>query len=399
MTFYEFFAGGGMARLGLGRGWTSIFANDICTKKAVSYKANFRRSNLLAENIENVKVRDLPDGTASLAWASFPCQDLSLAGNGAGLDGERSGTFWAFWNLMRDLQRGNRAPRTIVLENVTGAITSNKGEDFRTLLRALADAGYRFGPLVVDGIHFVPQSRPRLFIIATDIHIPFPEAQRCADFSDLWHTDALRAAHKLLPDDLKAKWVWLNLPEPPRRQKNLSSLLEPDTEVPWHSQEETNFLLSIMSDVHLDKVREAQRLGRRVVGTLYRRTRSGIQRAEARFDEISGCLRTPGGGSSRQTVLVVQNESIRSRLITPRETARLMGVPDSYKLPRNYNEAYHLMGDGLVVPAVRWIERWLLSPVCEHQRQQLAAARQLLRIRPEMPTAQQRRPIMLRVQG
>src|SRR6185437_4282254 len=204
----------------------------------------------------------------NLAWASFPCQDLSPAGNGAGLDGDRSGTFWAFWNLIRDLQRVNRAPRLIVLENVTGAITSNKGEDFRTLLRALASAGYRFGPLVIDGIHFVPQSRPRLFIVATDVHIPFPQEQRRASPSDLWHSPALRAAHENLSADLKAKWLWLDLPAPPRRQLNLSSLLEPDAKVEWHSRHKTNFLLSIMSEVNLCKVREAQNLGCRIVGTL-----------------------------------------------------------------------------------------------------------------------------------
>jgi len=399
MIFYEFFAGGGMARLGLGKRWACSFANDICAKKAVSYNANFRRSNLLVKSIEDLTIRDLPDGVANLAWASFPCQDLSLAGNGAGLDGDRSGTFWAFWNLIRDLQRVNRAPRLIVLENVTGAITSNKGEDFRTLLRALASAGYRFGPLVIDGIHFVPQSRPRLFIVATDVHIPFPQEQRRASPSDLWHSPALRAAHENLSADLKAKWLWLDLPAPPRRQLNLSSLLEPDAKVEWHSRHKTNFLLSIMSEVNLCKVREAQNLGCRVVGTLYKRTRNGVQRAEVRFDEVSGCLRTPGGGSSRQTILVIQGESIRSRLITPREVGRLMGVPDRYKLPENYNEAYHLMGDGLVVPAVRWMGDCLLRPICEHQRQHLSAARHLLRSRVEKPLASRRRPVALHAQG
>lgn len=378
MTFFEFFAGGGMARLGL-RGWTCTFANDNCPKKAETYKANFRRPNILVKSIHDVSVRDLPSSTASLAWASFPCQDLSLAGNGAGLDGERSGTFWAFWGLMRELRLLNRAPRLIVIENVTGAITSSNGEDFRTLLRALAEGGYNFAPLVVDGVHFVPQSRPRLFIIATDRHITFPQSRRKADASAFWHPDALRSAYDELPDSLKAHWTWVTLPRPPARRVNLSSLLESDSQVQWHAQDQTDFLLEMMSAVNVRKIRQAQGLGRRIVGTLYKRTRKGIQRAEVRFDEISGCLRTPGGGSSRQTIVVVEGQSVRSRLITPRETARLMGVPDNYKLPKNYNEAYHLMGDGLVVPAVRWLERCLLRPIYEHQRRELAAARRLLR--------------------
>jgi DNA (cytosine-5)-methyltransferase 1 len=63
-------------------------------------------------------------------------------------------------------------------------------------------------------------------------------------------------------------------------------------------------------------------------GRIVRKT----QRAEVRFDDISGCLRTPAGGSSRQTVLIVEGKQVRSRLLSPREAARLMGVPDDYPL-------------------------------------------------------------------
>jgi DNA (cytosine-5)-methyltransferase 1 len=82
-----------------------------------------------------------------------------------------------------------------------------------------------------------------------------------------------------------------------------------------------------------------------------------------RFDEIAGCLRTPGGGSSRQTIIVVQGNKVRSRLLSPREAARLMGLPDEYILPGNYNDAYRLMGDGVVVPVVRHLSRYLLEPI------------------------------------
>lgn len=76
------------------------------------------------------------------------------------------------------------------------------------------------------------------------------------------------------------------------------------------------------------KVGEAGQAGRRIVGTLYRRTRTGrdrkrAQRAEVRFDELAGCLRTPVGGSSRQTIFLVKGAAIRSRVPSPRETARL----------------------------------------------------------------------------
>ncbi len=115
-----------------------------------------------------------------------------------------------------------------------------------------------------------------------------------------------------------------------------------------------------------------------MVGTLYRRTRFNahgekVQRAEARFDDIAGCLRTPSGGSSRQFVLIVENHRVRSRLISARETARLMGLPDDYILPENYNEAYHLTGDGVVVPAVRHIAAHLLEPLARGGALRVAA--------------------------
>ena len=124
----------------------------------------------------------------------------------------------------------------------------------------------------------------------------------------------------------------------------------------------------MMSDIHLEKVKAAQATGARMVGGVYRRTRKGEQRAEVRFDNVSGCLRTPTGGSSRQLLLFVEGESIRSRLLSPREAARLMGLPDDYRLPHNYNAAYHLAGDGVVAPVVSFIADNLVTPLLLHNR-------------------------------
>src|ERR1035441_5125504 len=92
LTWYEFFAGGGMARLGLNVDWQCTFSNEWRPKKAASYRARFGDSELLVCDVADLTPDDLP-GAPMLAWASFPCQDLSLAGSGAGLNGERSGTF------------------------------------------------------------------------------------------------------------------------------------------------------------------------------------------------------------------------------------------------------------------------------------------------------------------
>jgi DNA (cytosine-5)-methyltransferase 1 len=367
--WYEFFAGGGMARLGLGPGWKCTFANDFCEKKANAYRNFFGSSpELKVADVGRLSTKDLP-GAPDLVWASFPCQDLSLAGNGAGLDGERSGTFRPFWRLVNGMIREGRAPRVVVLENVTGALTSHAGGDFTSIVRALTESGYRAGAVIINASRFVPQSRPRLFVVGVHGQRPISPKLISSTPTQPWHTESLIKAYERLPDRLARNWVWWTLPTPKDTVPKLASLIEDrPTGIAWHSESETHRILRLMTLLHRKKVSDALRSGGRHVGTIYKRTRpdrSGAmaQRAEVRFDGVSGCLRTPVGGSSRQTVIVVQNGRIRTRLLSPREAARLMGVPDRYPLPRAYNDAYHLFGDGVAVPVVAWLENHLLWPL------------------------------------
>jgi len=378
-SFYEFFAGGGMARAGLGGDWQCLFANDFDLKKSRIYRDNWGDKELVTGDVRKVKVAELP-GHADLVWGSFPCQDLSLAGGGAGLKGDRSGTFWPFWSLMKDLQEAGRAPSVIVLENVNGTLTSHGGKDFTAICNALCEENYRFGALIVDAVHFVPHSRPRLFIIGVRKDVKIPASLFTDSPSLPFHTRALRNAHDRLPVPLKAAWIWWNLPAPAHRNTTFADLIEEDPRsVAWHTQAETRALLAMMSDVNRAKVAAAKKAGRRMVGSIYKRTRLDengckVQRAEVRFDDIAGCLRTPAGGSSRQLILVVDGNKVRSRLISSRETARLMGLPEEYKLPENYNEAYHLTGDGVAVPVVRFLAEHILGTVIANNDTRLKAA-------------------------
>lgn len=363
LTFYEFFAGGGMARAGLGEGWACLFANDFDRKKGETYKANWGDRELLVEDVRQVGPEDLP-GVADLIWGSFPCQDLSLAGGGAGLKGDRSGTFWPFIEIARELRAMGRLPRTMVLENVVGTLTSHAGKDFEAICGALAGLGYRFGAIVADAELFLPQSRPRLFIIG----VQRGHEAASAPGPTRWHTPALRRAHQSLCEQVRERWAWWDMPVPQRREVRFADIIEEEPrDVRWHTPAETTALLSMMSEVNLAKVETARASGVRMVGGVYKRTRWShgvkVQRAEVRFDDVAGCLRTPAGGSSRQLILVVEGSRVRSRLISARETARLMGLPDAYVLPAGYNEAYHLTGDGVAVPVVRHIARHVIEPV------------------------------------
>ncbi|MFA4973671.1 MAG: DNA cytosine methyltransferase [bacterium] len=367
-TFYEFFAGGGMAKIGLGNEWTCLFANDWCPKKADVYLSNFPKENcFVCEDISKISSQQLP-GRADLMWGSFPCQDLSLAGAGAGLKGARSGTYWAFMRLVKQLDAEKRAPNFIVLENVIGAITSHKGDDFAAIVKTITEAGYKIGALVADAALFLPQSRPRLFFVALRKECAIPPELEGFEPSDTWHPKNLRNAYQKLPQSIKENWIWWQMPDPPARQATFSDLIEQKpSDVDWHSHEETQRLINQMSYANILKLEKEQKRDRPVVGCIYRRTRNynsaKVQRAEVRFDGISGCLRTPAGGSSRQILIFVKGKQIRSRLLSSREAARLMGVPDSYILPKKYNDAYHVMGDGLAVPVVSWLERNILRPL------------------------------------
>lgn len=377
LTFYEFFAGGGLARTGLGAHWQCLFANDIDPKKAEVYRNNFAGGKELVVDDINRITTDMLPGQARLAWASFPCQDLSLAGNGRGLRAERSGTFWPFWRLMTKLEKEGRGLPIIVLENVIGLLTSNQGADFQELVSVLVDANYRLGALVIDAVHFVPQSRPRLFIVAIKNDNLLPDELTSCGAHKVWHPTAVVRAYQLLSPQAKNGWIWWNLPMPDMTRPRLRAII--DVELgnnQWNSQVETEQLLSLMTPGHLAKVKEAQATGRLQIGTVYKRTRSQDgkkgQRAEVRFDGISGCLRTPTGGSSRQTVLVVEGNSIRSRLLSVREAARLMGLSDNYWLPERYNDGYHVMGDAVAVPVVAWLEKHILYPLAIHQLEEIA---------------------------
>lgn len=371
-TFYEFFAGGGMVRAGLGPGWDCLFANDFDPKKAATYTRNWGEGRMQVADINALSAADLP-GQADLMWGSFPCQDLSLAGAGKGLEGTRSGAFYAFWRLIAELD--GRAPQIVAVENVVGALTSNNGADFQAMIETFITHGYRPGTMVINADLFVPQSRPRLFVIG----VRAEDTGQTSKPTDPFHPKGLVRAANSLPRDLAEQLVWWRMPQPLRRNTTFADLIEdaPDS-VNWHSEAQTQHLLSLMAPLHRTKVEAAQTSGRRRVGCIYRRTRrdaSGqkVQRAEVRFDDVAGCLRTPSGGSSRQTLMIVEGPTVRSRLISARETARLMGLDDSYVLPKRYNDAYHLTGDGVAVPVVRYLAAHLFEPILSNEAMHSAA--------------------------
>ena len=360
LVAWEFFAGGGLAGLGLD-GWRIGFANDMDPAKGRAFRDNHPDVPFHLGDVAALTPADLP-GRADLAWASSPCQDLSLAGARGGLGGRRSGAFWGFMDLMRALDAEGRAPDRIVVENVCGLLTSGGGADFAAVCAALGEGGRRVGALEIDASGWLPQSRPRLFIVAVRGEMPPQASGPVAPF----HSARLTATHDRLPEAVKANWAWWSLSSPPRRNLDLAAVLEPDAAVDWFDAARTQTALAMLSPLHRRRLETERASGARRVAAGYRRVRieNGIktQRLELRFDGLAGCLRTPAGGSSRQVVVVVEGDQTRMRWLTAVEAARLMGVPDGYVLPSSESAGLKLMGDAVAVPVVRALAEGLLTP-------------------------------------
>lgn len=329
-----------------------MWANDICPRKARVYVANHGNSHFHLGPIQSVDGSKLP--TATLAWASFPCQDLSLAGNIVGIHSARSGLVWEW---LRVLDECATLPPVLVAENVVGLVSSHGGRNYLRLHDALVARNYVAGAVLLDANHWLPQSRPRVFVVAISRDYDIPNALRQSEPG--WcHSDAIQAAAA----NCETGWVWWKLPKPFRRTARLSDILEWDA--PFDAPERRDYLLSL---IPLQHRKELYRMA--INGCVafpgYRRTRNGKQVLELRFDNIAGCLRTPEGGSSRQIVVLRDEQGhINTRLLTVKETARLMGAPASYSIPGSYNDGYQAMGDAVAVPVVRWLSRHLLKPLC-----------------------------------
>jgi DNA (cytosine-5)-methyltransferase 1 len=346
-------------RLGLeAAGFDVVWSNDIEPDKRNMYRGHFQDASLRHEfnlgDIGEVSGDSLPN-RLSLAWGSFPCTDLSLAGSRRGLDGEESATFWHFTRVLEEM--GDRRPSVVALENVVGLATSRGGEDLVAAIGELNRLGYSVDVLTLDAKRFVPQSRPRLFVVgAMDAPADSPVAN-----SDL-RPDWLQAV--FADPRLVTHQAALPVP-PPLMTAGLSQQVEwfASTDDRWWSAERTAAFIGSLSDLQLRRLDVMKSLNTCSHRTAYRRTRQGIAVWEIRPDDVSGCLRTARGGSSKQAVVQAGHGEARVRWMTPREYARLMGAPD-YRLDGlRRNQALFGFGDAVCVPVVTWLAEHYLMPL------------------------------------
>lgn len=385
-TFAEFFAGIGLMRLGLERqGWKIAFANDICKDKYEMYAAHFEDADdhFIVEDIHKLNADEVP--TVTLATVSFPCNDLSLAGGRAGLKGKQSSAFYGFTRVLRDMRK--RRPRLFLLENVTGFLTSNGGKDFRSAMQELNRLGYVVDPFIIDALHFVPQSRLRLFVVGELVgnHEHSDDREWHARISEKTKDAAFfesevrpRALAEFIFENSDINWRLRDLPVLPQTQRRLTSILEDllHDAPEWWSEKRTRYLLNQMSQRHRVIADRMINSAGWHFGTVFRRVREGGSMAELRVDGIAGCLRTPRGGSGRQILVKAGFGEFYARLLTPRECARLMGAPQ-FKISGSLNKALFGFGDAVCVSVIEWIAKHYLNVVVEESQTRSGSDRDL----------------------
>lgn len=343
----EFFAGIGLVKTALEQAEIDVvFANDIEPVKQRLYKANHSDEHFVCADVRGITGAKVPD--IEIATASFPCTDLSLAGNRAGLSGRESSMFWEFARVLDEMS--DRRPSVVMLENVPSFATSRGGRDLEEAVQALNQLGYGCDIFLMDARWFVPQSRPRLFVLGS--------------------AGSTKGASNLEHSPLRPKWLvefmsrnrYLSfsdagIPMPPLKKPSLRSVVErlhPADSRWWETERSTRFLESL-SPIQAARLRAMCESPRKTWATAYRRTRRGQAVWEIRADALSGCLRTARGGSSRQALVEAGQGQWKVRWMTPREYARLQGA-GGYKFGEaSENQVLFGFGDAVCVPVVAWI--------------------------------------------
>jgi len=320
-TFIDLFAGIGGMRAGFEQaGGRCVFTSEWNEYAKKTYIANHGIDEApFVGDIVQVPSDDIPDHDVLLA--GFPCQPFSIAGvskNNAlgrphGFECTTQGTL--FFEVARIISA--KRPKAFLLENVKNLISHDKGNTFRVICETLQnDLGYHIETRVIDAGHFVPQHRERILISGFREPVGFR-------FGDL-----------RLPD------------QAPR----LASILHPEdgsetTEEPYTTglmaEVNTKYALSDKLWRYLQRYAEKHREAGNGFGFGLVDGNSVARTLSARYYK---------DGSE---ILVSRGPRGNPRRLTPRECARLMGFPDSFRIPVSDMQAYKQFGNSIVVPVVR----------------------------------------------
>ena len=345
--------------MGLERaGWRVVYSNDWSPHREEIYTGFFSKGYPVRD-VFDIAPPEIPKSL--LATCSFPCVDLSLAGKLKGINGSHSGAFWGFHRILE--AHGDDAPPLVMLENVSGWLSSNNGGDFRAVIEALNGLDYACDVFMLNARHFVPQSRPRVFVVGARGNFPAASAE---DFRRRGPDLAPARIVEAIKRNADLRWRASDIPPPPPLMTSglaeviVERLRSGDSR--WWPREKVRKHLDMMSPRHRKMVDEFTAKGKPVCRAFFRRRRVEGQRAEVRSDGIAGCLRTATGGSGKQFLVFAGRNGVKMRTMTSREYARLQGVPDSFPIhASSERRALDAFGDAVCVPVIEWIARNVLA--------------------------------------
>lgn len=319
--FIDLFAGIGGIRMAFeAQGGRCVFTSEWNTYAQKTYLANFPESaHSMAGDITKIDAADIPSHDVLLA--GFPCQPFSIAGvskknalgRAHGFADETQGTL--FFDVARIIAA--KRPAAFLLENVKNLISHDKGNTFRVIRNVLEkELGYHIAWQVVDGAHFVPQHRERILIVGFREKVGF-------SFADM----------KL-----------------PLHKPILKDILHPQdgTELP-----ESHYTVGTKAEVG-SRYTLTPKLWAylQAYAAKHRAAGNGFGFGLVDGDSVTRTLsaRYYKDGSE---ILVSQGPRKRPRRLTPRECARLMGLPNSFIIPVSDTQAYKQFGNSVVMPVMR----------------------------------------------
>lgn len=343
-TFIDLFAGIGGIRIGFEKhGGHCVFSSEWNQFAQKTYFGNFAQhsGHILAGDITMIHEDDIPEHDVLLG--GFPCQPFSIAGVSKknalgrphGFECTTQGTL--FFDVARII--ASKRPKAFLLENVKNLISHDKGNTFKVILQTLRDElGYEVHYKVIDGMHFVPQHRERILIVG---------------FHD------------------KTDFSWDELELPAKGAKKLSTILHPQdgselAEEPYtfglKAKVNTKYTLSQKLWDYLQAYAEKHRKAGNGFGF-------GLVGSEDTARTLSARYYKDGS-----EILVSQGKRKRPRRLTPRECARLMGFPDTFKIPVSDTQAYRQFGNSVVVPVMEEVARIMSPRICTLRKAKRAAA-------------------------
>lgn len=334
--FIDLFAGiGGLRKAFEQIGGRCVFTSEWDSYAQKTYAENFRDGHPIAGDITQVQAADIPDHDVLLA--GFPCQPFSIAGvskknalgKAHGFACATQGTL--FFDVARIIEE--KRPRAFLLENVKNLVSHDKGRTFDVIRRTLTeDLGYHIHYRVIDGAHFVPQHRERILIVGFREPVAF-------DF------DAL--------------------PLPPKGQRTLKDIL--------HRTDGSEPVLPWDEGRYFDHKKQHQLDKYTLTDNLWLYLQNYAAKHRAKGNGFGFGLVKPGDVTRTLSaryykdgseILVYQGTRKNPRRLTPRECARLMGYPDTFRIPVSDTRAYKQFGNSVVVDVMTHVAK-LMQPMLE----------------------------------